>query len=149
VPSCSISVYDRPIEALHGINLPGARHGFIDFTDSSGDIFIGEGQKWGRFLGAYFGDLGPSSSLPGSLPLDNPSVDHLDGTDSGPQVCSWEAILAADAANVDSQSIRYHWWGPNSSSVLRYMLESLPDTAWFTMPWMIGFGALLPGIEKP
>src|SRR5581483_9606128 len=44
-PSCSIEVYNRPIEALHGLNLPGAQHGFIEFTDSTGINYFAEGQK--------------------------------------------------------------------------------------------------------
>ena len=103
-----------------------------------------EGEHSGTQLTAvdtYTGD-GPA------LPRDNPFRDHLDGTLTGPEVCDWLAILDGAASNINGANICYRGFGPNSNSALRYMLGSLPDQTWYHMPWMIGWGSLLPGIEK-
>jgi RHS repeat-associated protein len=149
-PTCSISVYNRPIEAFHGLNLPGAQHGFIEFTAADGTVDFAEGQKNGSLVGAYAGDTG--GQLAGDTKVVNGVVvpnGNLDGQETGSQVCGWLSTLESDASAVNQQSIGYHWWGPNSSSVLSYMLNSLPDTSWFSLPWMIGYGSKLPGINKP
>jgi hypothetical protein len=125
------------------LNLPGAQHGYIEFIDASGAEFFAEGYKQGKTLEGGYRPNGQQ------LPRDNPLKDHYDGGLSGSDVCKWGARLSGDADTVNDAGIRYHWYGPNSSSVLRYMLNSLPDTSWFNMPWMIGYGSLLPGIEKP
>jgi hypothetical protein len=139
-PSCTIEVFNRPIEATHGVNFPGAQHGYIEFIDASDDDYYAEGTKSGSILTAF---AGPAA---GQLPKDIPSDDHIDGTLSGSQVCGWLTTLESDAAKVNAANISYHWYGPNSSSVLRYMLNSLPITSWFSMPWMVGYGSPLPGL---
>jgi len=141
--SCTIQVYDRWIEGLPGkLHIPGARHGYIVFTDVLGAQHFFEGRHVGTKLKAADGFNGDPV-----LPKDKPGVDRLDGQISGSEVCAWLTILEHDVDVVNSANISYHWWGPNSSSVLRYMLNSLPDRSWFSMPFMIGYGSRLPGIE--
>ena len=144
-PDCTIQVYNRPIETTHGLNIPGAQHGYIVFTDANGSGYIFEGKKAQKQIRA----VDTSSDQGPALRKDNPFKDHPDGILIGPQVCDWLTVLQNDAANVNGTNVRYHWYGPNSSSVLRYMLQSLPDQSWYQMPWMIGYGSLLPGIETP
>jgi RHS repeat-associated protein len=140
-PGCTIEVFNRPIEATHGLNIPGLQHGYIVFTDQYGDQFTFEGKKSGKQLTAVDTSNGGTA-----LKKDNPSVDHFDGSISGPEVCDWLAILQGDASAVNSTYIRYHWYGPNSTSVLTYMLDSLPDSSWVSLPFMIGAGSPLPGL---
>jgi len=55
-------------------------------------------------------------------------------------VCLWSSDLFLAVARVNSaESIRYHFYGPNSSSVLRYLLESLPERGWYHLPYMVGY----------
>ena len=140
--SCTIQVFDRVTEFAGGIPFPGNRHGYIVFTVGLLQFYF-EGRKVKNKLTA----VDTSNPLDTRLLDDNPSQDRLDGQISGPNVCSWLSILQHDADVVNAASINYHWWGPNSSSVLRYMLESLPDRSWFQMPFMVGYGSRLPGIE--
>ena len=145
--NCEIEVFNRPIEATHGANIPGAQHGYILFVDPSGDAYVFEGKKDGYTLTAV--DTSSDPSLVPALAKDDPSHDHLDGRHIGPEVCDWLTILQQDASEVNAASIHYHWYGPNSNSVLRYLLESLPNQNWYKMPLMIGYNSLLPGIETP
>jgi RHS repeat-associated protein len=146
--TCTIQVYDRLLEKLRKIlpspiQIKGFKHGYIVFTDPLGIPHFFEGIRGEK------SKLGASESLPLDLPLpdDNPLVDRLDGEISGPQVCGWYSILQHDVDVVNASNIRWEPGGPNSSSVLRYMLQSLPDRSWFHMPYMIGYGHRLPGIE--
>lgn len=139
LPICTIRVYDRLIEAVHGIPIPGARHGYIVFT-FYGERWFFEGQHVGKYLKAVGTALG-------YLRADNPERDHLAGQISGAEVCAWFTILMHDVDVVNDANIRYNLFGPNSSSVLRYMLESLPESWWYRIPFMIGYGSRLPGIE--
>ena len=144
---CSLKVYDRLAEFAHGVPIPGARHGYILFEAQYLGIFpVGkvyfEGQKDGRRLtAAGLGDV--------HLRKDKPENDRLDGETSGQDVCDWFYVLEWDVAKVKATNIRYHWYGPNSSSVLRYMLESLPSQSWYHLPFMVGYGSRLPGLEPP
>jgi len=146
--SCTIQVYDRLIEKLRKpfpIPIPGARHGYIVFKVNFLSIelatFFFEGQEGpGHVLtAAGIGD--------NHLDADNPQKDRFDGDAKGLQVCSWIGFLQAAAERVKSAHIHYKWLGPNSSSVLRYMLERLPDHSWFHKPRMVGYNSKLPGIE--
>jgi hypothetical protein len=51
-PECEIDVYNRPIEATHGLNIPGAQHGYIVFTDQYRDQFTFESKKSNKQLTA-------------------------------------------------------------------------------------------------
>jgi RHS repeat-associated protein len=154
IPTCAVRVYDRLAEFTHGIPLPGARHGYIVFTASifgfdTSRVFF-EGQKDGHRLIASGATTRKQNVplIPGYLPEDRPERDRKDGERSGVDVCLWVGILAADVVRVNSvPKIRYHWYGPNSTSVLRYMLESLPERGWYQMPFMVGYGSKLPGLE--
>jgi len=146
---CTVQVYDRLIEAAHGIPIPGARHGYILFTASilgiETDRSFYEGQKDGQRLIASSATHKKENGKPGYLPADQPDRDRKDGEVSGIDVCAWIAILEFDVDRVNSVYIRYRLFGPNSTSVLRYMLQSLPTQ--FNMPFMIGYGSKLPGVE--
>jgi RHS repeat-associated protein len=141
-PQCTIKVYDRPIENPVGslVHMPGALHGYILFLDMYGqNVYYAEGQHQGKLLQAYVG-LG-EGALPGEIPTKN----HLDGSRSGLDVCFWLGSLKRDAEWINDLDIPYRWRGPNSNSVLSYMLNSLPDTSWFNMPFMVGYGTRLVG----
>ena len=146
-PSCTIDVYNRPVEATHGVNLPGAQHAFIEIIDANGLPDFAEGQKSVTKSGAVLTAVAGPNGV--QLPGDIPYQDHLDGSLSGPQVCGWLSILQSDASKINAAKINYHWYGPNSSSVLAYMLKSLPTTPkpWFTLPWLVGYGTSLPGVK--
>jgi RHS repeat-associated protein len=147
--SCTVSVYDRLIDSVHGIPIPGARHGYILFTASILGIEIDrrfyEGQKDGQRLIASSATHKKEDGKPGYSPSDRPDRDRKDGEIKGVEICAWIAILEFDVDRVNSVYIRYRLFGPNSSSALRYMLQSLP--AQFNMPFMIGYGTKLPGVE--
>jgi hypothetical protein len=130
---------------IRAADIPGARHGYIVFKVNFLSIelatFFFEGQEGpGHVLtAAGIGD--------NHLDADNPQKDRFDGDAKGLQVCSWIGFLRAAAERVKSAHIHYKWLGPNSSSVLRYMLERLPDHSWFHKPRMVGYNSKLPGIE--
>ena len=146
-PECSIEVYDRPIEETLGADIPGARHGYIRFIDQFGGQTVFEGIHSGNSVTASTGPF-----VTDALKADKPFKhnNHFDGDITGPEICDWLGILQNDVATVNgAPTIHYNPFGTNSSSVLRYMLQSLPNQAWYGMPWMIGYGSLLPGIETP
>lgn len=73
--------------------------------------------------------------------------DTFEGKISGAGVCSWFGTLSADVQTINSaQDISYKG-GPNSSSVLRYLLESLPDMPWYFKPFMNGYASSIPGVN--
>jgi hypothetical protein len=67
------------------------------------------------------------------------------------------ATLEHDVTQINNANITYGAYGPNSSSALRYLLQSLDyleastgGLAWYSIPvWMqtLGYNALLPGLE--
>ncbi len=155
-PSCSIAAYDRPIEATHGVPVPGAKHGYIEFTDQNGDPpEIAEGYKNGKYLNAQFVSAG--AALPGDSITNSPDGSVLSGSD----VCALQNILSQDVGTINSAPpIKYHWYGPNSSSVFGYMLNSLNKgadaavAAWLqgvfaNLPFMVGLTTPLPGVPNP
>lgn len=147
-PSCSIEIHDRPIESWPGrvLHLPGARHGYILWTGQDGGQRFFEGVRL-----KPTGRLIASESTPDNPALiwDNPDGDRLDSRPrSGADVCAWLVILEHDVSVVNSApEMKWRWFGPNSSSVLRYMLESLPDHSWYHLPLMIGYAHHLPGVN--
>jgi RHS repeat-associated protein len=144
-PLCIISVFNRPIEATHGLNIPGAQHGYILFTvvnpDDSVNTFYFEGAKDGSTLTAI-----DTSSGGTHLSSDVPSKNHWDGTMSGEDICSWLSILQQAASDVNAADIKYHVLGPNSTTALVYMLSNLPQTSWVNLPFMVGATSTLPGL---
>jgi RHS repeat-associated protein len=150
-PTCSIEVHDRPIESFPGkLHIPGARHGYIVFKKDifgpfSEDIYF-EGQKVNK--GPNKGKLKAVGIGDDHLSDDQPTIDRLDGEATGTFVCAWLAILELRVQTVNSAPpITYHWYGPNSSSVLRYLLEGTKGYSWYHMPFMVGYGTKLPGVE--
>jgi RHS repeat-associated protein len=149
--SCNIAVFHRLVEFSGGSPFPipvigtliGARHGYIIFTNQLGLPIYFEAIR-GKHL-----KLEATEALPLNLPLpdDNPLVDHSAGQMTGPQVCDWLSILEHDVDVVNAANLHWVILGPNSSSVLRYMLESLPDRSWYHLPKMVGYNVRLPGIE--
>lgn len=148
IPSCSIEVHDRPIESAPGriFHLPGARHGYIFFTDQNGAQFFFEGVRL-KTTGRLVASETPLEDK--ALPQDRPAKDRLDSSPkSGADVCTWFVTLEHDVSVVNSApEMKWRWVGPNSSSVLRYMLESLPDNTWYHLPLMIGYAHHLPGVN--
>lgn len=141
---CTIEVYHRGIEAFHGLPIPGAKHGYIILRDVLGFAHLFEGQnekKTGKLIAADTFNHGAA------LPRDLPLKDRRDGKTTGTEVCAWLIILEIDAIRVNAANIRYRGFGPNSNSVLRFMLQSLPDQTWYHMPFMIGWKSRLPGVE--
>jgi hypothetical protein len=68
---------------------------------------------------------------------------------SGANVWNWANILQGDVMRLNSiKSVTYNKYGPNSNSVLRYFLESLPSMRWVTdLPFLIGYGTRIPGVN--
>jgi RHS repeat-associated protein len=143
-PECTIEVFNRPLEQLHGLNIPGAQHGYIVFEEANGNVDYFEGQNINWTVKAS----GPTTPYP-RLTADVQTNNHFDGGKTGPEVCDWLTTLNQDVNNVNNApSIPYYAFGPNSSSVLGYFLSTLPDyKSWVKMPWMIGFGSRLPGVN--
>ncbi len=124
---CTLTVKYRPID-----DYPPAYHAYLYFTSSDGTADIIEGYRNpSNYLSVSIGTSG--------LPSDNPSKDPSAGSISGAYVCAWFATLESDRSNVNGAGIIYNKYGPNSNSVLAYMLSSLPSTdssgsAWYSLP---------------
>ena len=70
-----------------------------------------------------------------------PAAGVDDGSITGPYVCAAQAILQLDVNQINGADITYHGLGgPNSSSVLHYMLQSLSylnlinGGPWYSIP---------------
>jgi len=139
VPSCTLEVESRPLDydvLRHGPDL----HGFLDFTGPGGSQIF-EGLHQGNKLTATGHGV--------------PAFGTDDGSVSGPGVCYAASILEGDVANINNANITYHGLGPNSSSALRYMLQSLGYLLFLYGPWyhiplsmqISGYYVPLPGLE--
>jgi hypothetical protein len=140
---CNIQVFERGIEALKGAPIPGAKHGYIVLTDAEGQDHVFEGKNVDGRLMAVDDFKKVSKQLPGN----NPKKNKKRGEKSGSDVCDWLSILENDASQVNAVDIKYNFKGPNSNSVLRFMLQSLPDQSWYKMPRMVGWKYKLPRVE--
>ena len=146
--TCSLEVESFPLISFggHGPDL----HGSLDFTASIGSTVAAQ-----DVIEGYVSDTGllNAAVTPGNIGV----VGNLagagtnDGTITGPQVCGAFATLQADVAKINGANITYNKFGPNSSSALRYMLQSLQSllgSSWYHIPWtMVGYGTRLPGLE--
>lgn len=142
--TCTIDFFVRGIESLFGLPIPGAKHGYLVFTDAEGIYHVFEGKNEDGRLVAVDSFNGPYRQLK----ADHQNKDENVGSRSGADVCSWLPILEDDAYSINFvPPIKYNLFGPNSSSVLRYMVKSLPDQSWYHKPFMVGWGSLLPGVE--
>ena len=159
-PVCTFTIYERGLDALGGIVVGGAAHTYIAETDTSlpGQIEYFEGQRsqyttpqgTSDLLQGYYGyTKGPL----GAYPSDNPASNTPEGTLSGSQYCGLTATLANDVSKINSANIAYGLLGPNSNSVLRYFIQSLPvppSGIWYqlaTLANLIGFPTSLPGLN--
>ena len=150
VPTCELAVYSRPLNYIGLKQFGPDLHGYLDYTGPKGALIV-EGRHEGMLLGAAIEPTGLDDDP-------RPGHDTLDGEISGTEVRGAIAILARDVAQIKGARISYGAIdGPNSSSALRYMLESLDGLLYSFGPWyhipasMIAFGynTLLPGIEIP
>ena len=135
--TCTLGVYDRPLDYFILRNTVGL-HGFVDFTNQSGTQQIIEGLHTGNLL---------TATMNGAM-----ATGHFDGAISSPYVCAALPILQLDVNTINGANIAYYGLGPNSSSVLRYLLQSLwfLTDSWYSIPiamQLTGYYALLPGIE--
>ena len=150
LPTCTLTVYSRPLNydvVRHGPDL----HGYLDLTSPLG-ILIFEGLHIGSLIKAGGGPLGVFDP-------NKPSQDTNDGSITGTYVCGAAGILESDVWNINNaKNITYEPLGPNSNSVLRYMLQSInyltfpTGLPWYTIPITMqfaGYYVLLPGVETP
>jgi RHS repeat-associated protein len=140
LPTCSLEVESRPLD-YWGFRNGSDLHGFLDFTSSTGSLII-EGLHTGNKLTAAGNG--------------KPAQGTVDGAITGPFVCFALPILQLDVSNINAANITYGGLGPNSSSALRYMLQSTSFLTlynggpWYTIPMSMlatGYYVLLPGVE--
>jgi len=145
LPTCTLEVESRPLDypVLRHSHID--LHGYLVFTSSAGTDII-EGLHQGKLLKAGLGPTGPG---------DNPSSNTDDGSISGTAVCASLSILQLDVSKINAANITYGGaFGPNSNSVLSYLLESLNylliDGSWYTIPLsmqIFGYDTALPGLN--
>lgn len=123
--------------------IPGAKHGYIVLTDANNrsHVFEGQDQKGRLVASDDFNRINPQ------LRGNDLKKNKKRGEQSGADVCDWLSILENDARQVNSVHIKYSGLKINSNSVLRFMLQSLPDQSWYRMPRMVGWKYRLPGVE--
>ncbi len=145
LPTCTLEVESRTLDYFGLRHIHISLHGYLVFTSSLGTDII-EGLHTGKSLTASANSLGIG---------DNPASDLNDGSITGPAVCGELSILQLDASKIQAADITYGGpFGPNSSSVLSYLLESvsylLIDGPWYTIPRLMqifGYNAPLPGLN--
>jgi RHS repeat-associated protein len=145
-PTCTLEVESFPLNTLGGgPDLHGSLYFASNLYGGSDDVI--EGYTDGKLLQAAVepGNVGPVGNVAGT------GTD--DGVVSGPQVCSALGTLEGDVSKINGAGIVYGILGPNSSSALRYMLQSLSSllgSSWFSIPktmLLTGYNVLLPGLE--
>jgi RHS repeat-associated protein len=140
-PTCTLEVESRPLGYRvlknSGIDL----HGFLVYTGPDGTSQVIEGLHQGKLLTATT-DGKPASGTD-------------DGSITGPSVCAALAILRVDVNQIIGAKITYGGLGPNSSSVLHYVLQSLSyliltnGGLWYSIPTsmlLTGYYVSLPGV---
>ena len=137
-PICELTVESRPLDYFWIRNGPDL-HGFLEFDGPLGSQII-EGLHKGNRLTATVDGV--------------PAEGTFDGSIKGAGVCHAITILEHAVTRINAANIPYVPAGPNSSSALRYMLQSLnPLTGgvlWYNIPTFMqifGYYALLPGLE--
>lgn len=149
--TCSLEVESFSLNALGGYG-PDL-HGSLYFTASMGSTLVSQDvvegyTPDGKVLKAAVqpGNSGPVGNVAGT--------GTNDGTITGANVCGALAILQADVGKINGANISYGaYFGPNSSSALRYMLQSLQSllgSSWYSIPWGLtefGYNTKLPGLE--
>lgn len=144
IPICTLTLYSRSLDWFGVRHLPINLHGYLDLTNGDDSTFFEGLHAPGNLLKA------------GSGTGNNPSVNQNDGSISGPAVCSAFYTLSHDEAEINgAPNITYNGrMGPNSNSVLRYMLQSLniigSPSAWYTVPFamqVFGYWKAIPGLE--
>ena len=85
-------------------------------------------------VGVSPGNVGPMGNIAGT--------GTNDGMITELQVCGVLSILQADAARLNGANITYNRFGPNSSSALRYMLQSLESLLGSSGTTFLGTGWL-------
>jgi RHS repeat-associated protein len=132
-PSCKLSFEYRGlygVGALSGV----AAHGYLDFTAADGSNYIIEGQQVSQGGNASVLQTCVAASC---YPNDHPSTDPSAGSISGPQVCDWFTTILQAATQIDQANIAYNANGPNSNSALNYILQQLPSSSWYTVPYYV------------
>jgi RHS repeat-associated protein len=146
--TCTLEVESNPLNS-YGRRGPDL-HGALDFTwtvGTSNVLYVAEGypNSHNQLVAEVALGIGPVGNTPGG--------GSNDGSITGPQVCGALDILETAAFQINSANITYNNWGPNSNSVLRYMLQSLNSllgSSWYSIPWtLVGYNTLLPGLEGP
>ena len=145
-PQCQLAAYTRGLDAFGGVNVLGAAHAYLVFTDGNGTTTFFEGQDQGGSLKA----VGSRYSGPpnGYLPSDKPASNNPIGVEAGTSICDLFNTLETDVAKINSnKNVAYNKYGPNSNSVFRYFLQSLPSSSWVNVPSLIGYNSSIPGLN--
>jgi hypothetical protein len=143
---CTLSLFERPIDALVGRALGGV-HAYFYFQNlATGFSTIIEGIN-------QTGKLRAQDNPTGS-PSDDPKNNTLLGSITGSDVCNWRSLLDSGVARVNGANISYPpiGLGANSNSVARYLSTLLPNSSWFKVPPDLGFSEwyqLLPFEPHP
>jgi hypothetical protein len=133
--TCTIDFEYRGVGIPAGLNF-GAGHGYLHVITSTADYVV-EGYNDNGLLKGQETDHG--------LPNDKKGKDRSAGLISGASICNWLPMLDRSIAKVNSDTVTYDKYGPNSNTVLYYVLHQLPGIhdPWYEnpAPGLIGFYA--------
>jgi RHS repeat-associated protein len=146
-PECKLTAYERGLDAFGGVNVLGAAHTYLVFTDQNGVTTYFEGQDQGGSLKAVGSRYSGGSG--GYLSSDKPSSDTPLGVEAGASICDLFKTLQGDVTKIDAlKNVRYNKYGPNSNSVFHYFLQSLPSSGWVNVPFFLqGYNTAIPGLK--
>jgi RHS repeat-associated protein len=142
-PTCTITLFMRPI-ANPIAGAVGGVHTYVMFEDEAGERTFVEGANVNGTL------LVITSGVPSGN--DHPERDQTVGSRSGREVCDWLTFMRPRIRDVNQARLPYPAFGigPNSNTVLRYILDALPTQRWYRVqPQMIASGWFrrLPKLE--
>jgi hypothetical protein len=112
-----------------------ALHGYLLFSSTAGDYGVIEGYTPdGHALKARDASTG--------IPVDSPMADRDYGDLPGSWVCRLRDFLDTDVGSINNANIGNYsatdWYGPNSSSVLHDLVNTIAPTANYFFPGMGG-----------
>jgi len=143
LPICTITAHFRTINTTGG---SFAGHGYLTIWSTlTHQTRILEGYTPdGNTLKAWDSRVG--------LEADQPSTDEIVGTvPTSTKACTYEWIILSPAiTKINNANIPYHYFGPNSNSVWRYLISMLPGfqgAAGFPPASAVGYNSKLPGVE--
>ena len=149
-PTCTVSAYERPLDAAPFGTSLGAAHAYLTFKSSDGTDKVFEGQQLPNHTLVAVGANFAGPPFPdGYLPSDVLKNSTPEGSISGTEICDWLNILNSDVAKINAAPpIAYSaLFGPNSNTVFQFFISSLPASGWYENPRLAGAGACIPNVN--